>query len=537
MAALRRLFLFLIASALCLNLTFAQEGSWGDIAISLEEVLDAMRQSHEDYLAQSGSKPSRRDAGFGRPNYWQPLAPSQRPSSPEDFSDQLSQLVASLGSSLEELIQLISSQFGIGALQSGSPPLQSTILPITRLSTRVSVTTSAAIHATTTATGPGVTVSLTTVGSTSTSSLPAVTYSFNPQASDLNVVYYSQTDLTPVISLDQVCGDDSIDMVIIAFVTALFSDGGYPAMNMASNCWAPNAAQQAAGAMKLLDCVGDGFASKIDRCQKKGKKVLLSLGGAFGDLDMASEEKAVEAAHTLWSLFLGGADPNLQALRPYGTVVLDGIDIDNETPSNGVYLPTLASTLRQLFTSDTSKAYYLSAAPQCPRPDASIPVSQLAGSIDFFSVQFYNNPSCQLNADGFFASLQAWSDDLLTDTGDTVPTATGTGGTPSMRMRIRPKRQPQTSASSAPESNFLNVNNGISAPRLLIGTPAFAGAGSGYVDVATYKTILQRVKAMGLRNLAGAMFWDGAYQEVSGEVIDSSGRNTTFAEVVKNVLA
>ena len=69
-----------------------------------------------------------------------------------------------------------------------------------------------------------------------------------PQSTNLNVVYYSQTDLTPVISLTQVCADPNIDIVILAFVTNLVSAGGYPAMNMASNCWAPNAAQQAAGA-------------------------------------------------------------------------------------------------------------------------------------------------------------------------------------------------------------------------------------------------------------------------------------------------
>ncbi|EXJ83413.1 hypothetical protein A1O1_07036 [Capronia coronata CBS 617.96] len=544
MAALRRLLFGFLVAALCIASGFAQDKKWEDIATSMQDLLDAIRASHEDYLADSGSKLGRRDAGvkFGRSSYWRPLAPSQRPSSAEDFSDQLSQLVSSLGSSLEELIQLLASHFDIDASHLRPETSRSAILPITLWTTQAPSTASSASHGAVT-TKTGGTTSQTRAVSSSTASSPMATSTFNPQASDLNVVYYSQTDLTPVISLDRICEDDSVDMVIIAFVTALFSGGGYPAMNMASNCWAPNAAQQAAGATKLLDCVGDGFANKVARCQNKGKKVLLSLGGYYGYLSMADESRAVEAAHMLWNLFLGGSDPNSQPLRPYGNVVLDGIDIDNETPSDSSLLPILASTLRQLFASDSSKPYYLSAAPQCPRPDASIPVPQLLNYIDFFSVQFYNNPSCQLSStdQGFFTSLQAWSDDLLALDGATV-TPTGSGTHPpgsrdltdvrEHSMRIRPKRQPLT----GPSSSFVNTHNGITAPRLLIGTPAFPGAGSGFVDVATYKGILQRVKTLALPNLAGAIFWDGAYQEVTGQVIDGSGLNTTFAQVVKNVL-
>lgn len=98
-------------------------------------------------------------------------------------------------------------------------------------------------------------------------------------------------------------------------------------MNMASNCWASSAAQQAAGATELLDCVGDGFASRIASCQAQGKKVLLSLGGFTGNLYIPSEKQAVEGAHTLWNLFLGGSDAALAPLRPYGTVIFDGIDL------------------------------------------------------------------------------------------------------------------------------------------------------------------------------------------------------------------
>ncbi|KIX93249.1 uncharacterized protein Z520_11104 [Fonsecaea multimorphosa CBS 102226] len=504
-------------------------GDWKGIAASLRSTLDAIELSHAQHLPRSGGSRSRRDAIFraGPSGYWRPLAPSQRPNSSEDFSEQLDQLVGEIGSAVEQLIELLASEFNFGTLSTTLPtPPQTTIFPITDINTTPSGSTILTSYATSSP--------INTAPFTSSIPSPTATSTFNPQAPDLNVVYYSQTDLTPVISLAQICNDPAVDVVILAFVTSLISNGGYPAMNMASNCWAPHAAQQAAGATGLLDCVGDGFSSMIATCQQQGKKVLLSLGGSVGTLTMSSQDQAVEVANTLWSLFLGGSNATLAPLRPYGNIVLDGIDIDNELPSAATYIPTLVSTLRQLMGSDSSKSYYLSAAPQCPRPDASIPVASLLNYIDFFSVQFYNNPSCQLSSgQGFFDSLQAWSADLqaLNDTlSSTRRNKRSSRGGAVLRIRQE----------ASPDNTFYNINNGITSPRLLIGTPAFPAAGSGYVDVATYKSILEQVKNMSLPNLAGAMFWDGAYQEVSAQEVpdgDGGSQNVTFAQVVREVLA
>ncbi|KIW30825.1 uncharacterized protein PV07_02519 [Cladophialophora immunda] len=542
------LFFFCFTSCIDSILASAPIGDWADIAASLRSTLDAIELSHAQHVThRSGASRSRRDAIFraGPAGYWRPLAPSQRPDPSEDFSDQLNELVGEIGSAIEQLIELLASQFNIGTLSptlatpppTPPTPPQTTIFPITNINTPPPLST-------TILTSYASSSTINPAPSTPSSSSPTATSTFNPQAPDLNVVYYSQTDLTPIISLTQVCNDPAVDVVILAFVTTLLSDGGYPSMNMASNCWAPNAAQQAAGATRLLDCVGDGFASKIAACQQQGKKVLLSLGGSVGDLTMPSQDKAVEVAHTLWSLFLGGSNASLTALRPYGDVVLDGMDIDNELPSAATYIPALVSTLRQLMAADTSKAYYLSAAPQCPRPDASIPVASLRNDIDFFSVQFYNNPSCQLDAgQGFIDSLRAWSEDLQGVSDDTPSTqrmnkrsSHGRSGGGAL-LRARQQNPPTTAV--ADDNPFHNINNGITSPRLLLGTPAFPGAGTGYIDVARYKAILAQVRAMALPNLAGAMFWDGAYQEVSAQVVTDGGggsQNVTFAEVVREVL-
>ncbi|EXJ61612.1 hypothetical protein A1O7_02040 [Cladophialophora yegresii CBS 114405] len=471
----------------------APSQDWEQVAATLRSTVEVLQLAHKQYLAQTTNPHFRRDSTFrtGPAGYWQPLAANKRLDASDDFSGQLHDLINEIGSAVQQLIELLASQFdNIGGLltstTASSIPAASTttpqpsVLPITNLNTPPAATTASRSL-----------VPDRPLHTSSTSSRPSATYTFNPRATDLNVVYYSQTDLTPVISLTQVCDDPAIDIVILAFVTHLVSNGGYPAMNMASNCWAPNAAQQAAGATGLLDCVGDGFASKIAQCQQRGKKVMLSLGGSVGDLSMGSAAQAEQVANTIWDLFLGGTNPTTAPLRPYGTVVLDGIDIDNESPSGSTYLPTLARTLRQLM-STAPKPYYLSVAPQCPRPDASVPVPALLPYIDFFA---------------------DWSNDLL---------ALGSLVSGSRVMR---------------SLGFQNINNGVDSPRLLIGTPAFAGAGSGYVDVPTYKTMMQRVRELGLPNLAGAMFWDGAYQEISATTLGNDGMNATFAEVVKQVFA
>ncbi|MBC7854174.1 MAG: hypothetical protein IAF94_12135, partial [Pirellulaceae bacterium] len=69
--------------------------------------------------------------------------------------------------------------------------------------------------------------------------------------------------------------------------------------------------------------------------------------------------------------------------------------------------------MRSLYAGDSSKSYYLSAAPQCPRPDESIPLAAMQ-TMDFVWVQFYNNgaANCNVGQPGFLASFRAWSADL-----------------------------------------------------------------------------------------------------------------------------
>ncbi len=169
--------------------------------------------------------------------------------------------------------------------------------------------------------------------------------------------------------------------------------------------------------------------------------------------------------------------------------------------------------LRTLFSTshENDKSYFLTAAPQCPRPDQSIPIAAMIHNLDLIMPQFYNNPSCNLGTDGFIPSLSAWLNDIATLT------------------------NPDNPGNKA----WVDVGNGMTGPRLLIGAPAdaaAAGAG-GFVDVQTFKTLLADVKsrdvggAMSGGVLGGVMYWDGAYLELAKQ--RNAGRG--YAEAVRQV--
>ena len=169
-------------------------------------------------------------------------------------------------------------------------------------------------------------------------------YRFDSNRSDLTAVYYAQSPATPTVPLPQLCSDASIDIIILAFVSHFFTSPSgqpskYPTLNLASKCWAANTAQTSAGANGLIDCVSDGFAGQVAQCQQAGKKVLLSLGGSQGysNTEIPNEEKAVELGDMLWGLFLGGSgNETLRGIRPFGAVVLDGIDIGEFIPGTNL---------------------------------------------------------------------------------------------------------------------------------------------------------------------------------------------------------
>jgi len=313
------------------------------------------------------------------------------------------------------------------------------------------------------------------------SSSSSGSYTFNPDSSSNVAVYYGQSGATGQVSLSKLCQDPSVDIVVLAFLTTFFGPGGMPSLNLGSSCGGQTSQMASMGATGLMSC--PTLASQITQCQSSGKKVLLSLGGSIATSAFSSDSQATQFASTLWNLF--GAGTGLDAgLRPFGDVRVDGFDVDNEDHSTTSYA-TFVSALRTNLNSDASKRYYISAAPQCPRPDASIPLDAMQ-SMDFVFVQFYNNGDCNIGQPGFAASLKAWSQDL---------SAKGKG------------------------------------PKLYVGAPGCAEcAGSGYVQPGQLKGVLQGALGAGVGNMGGVMLWDGP------EAMVNTQGGTDYLTTVKGAL-
>ncbi|XP_015648628.1 acidic endochitinase SE2 isoform X2 [Oryza sativa Japonica Group] len=198
-------------------------------------------------------------------------------------------------------------------------------------------------------------------------------------------------------TLGETCGTGLYAYVNLAFLST-FGAGRAPVLNLADHCDAPSGT-----------CAS--LAADIASCQAAGVKVLLSIGGGALGYNLSSPSDARDLAAYLWDNFLGGGATG--ASRPLGDAVLDGVDFDIESPSR--FYDDLARNLASLYTRAPrpprgGKTYLLTAAPQCPYPDASLAAALATGLFDHVWVQFYNNPPCQYAAPGDASALRsAWA--------------------------------------------------------------------------------------------------------------------------------
>ncbi|KAH9892208.1 glycoside hydrolase family 18 protein [Xylariomycetidae sp. FL2044] len=278
-------------------------------------------------------------------------------------------------------------------------------------------------------------------------------------ASQSNVaVYWGQNSFGQASSqtrLSTYCSNSEIDIIPLAFMNGIKT----PITNFANagdNCTVFAGTQ-------LLDC--PQIEEDIKTCQSQGKTILLSIGGAtYTEGGFTSSSEAETAADSVWALF--GSDTS-EANRPFGSAVIDGFDFDFESTTSN-FVP-FATRLRSLMDADTSKTYYLSAAPQCPYPDAAMnDMLNGAVSFDFIMIQFYNN-YCGVSS---FVAGSATQNNFNLGTWDTWAKTT---------------------------SKNPNV-------KILLGVPANTGAGAGYVSAATLGPIISYSKQYS--SFGGVMMWD-----------------------------
>ncbi|GAB5585442.1 Chitinase 2 [Umbelopsis nana] len=298
-------------------------------------------------------------------------------------------------------------------------------------------------------------------------SLVTTADAFNNNCNDNVAIYWGQNSYGAANANDPAnwqkplsyyCQDDSIDVIPIAFLNKFFSVGGDPEINLANTC--NNQDNATFSGTNLANC--SNISTDIAFCQSKGKIVTLSLGGAGGGVGFQGDSDATAFADQLWNLFFGGSSTT----RPFGSAVLDGIDLDIENGGSTGYA-AFVNQLQSHFNS-ASKKYYITAAPQCVYPDANLGAVINNVSFDAIYVQFYNNP-CGLQN---FNSPSQWNFGIWDY----------------WARNISPNK---------------NV-------KVYIGAPASSSAaGGGYVSASTLTTIAQQTQA-DFPSFGGLMFWDAS---------------------------
>lgn len=224
--------------------------------------------------------------------------------------------------------------------------------------------------------------------------LQGVRGAFNPNSRKNVAVYWGQNSVSTATNgqtteknLTDYCSDNTVDIVLLSFLNIFPGNNSIPTLTL-------HGEQYSDTYQHILTDV----AADIKACQKHGKIVLLSLGGESTDYGFESESDGAAFASTLWQMF-GDANSTRQ-VRPFGDVKIDGFDLDIETNSSVGY-QSLGDSLRKKFTG-ASKKYYLSAAPQCPYPEAALGPVLNNTFLDFAFIQFYNNQyNCDANTDKF----------------------------------------------------------------------------------------------------------------------------------------
>lgn len=309
-------------------------------------------------------------------------------------------------------------------------------------------------------------------------SIPFASAGYNPNSQSNYAVYWGQNSINQGGAngqqrLSYYCQQADVDIILLAFLNLIVNPTTVNFANAGDRC-------TAIAGTGLLRC--PEIEADIKTCQAAGKTILLSIGGAtYTEGGFSSNDAAVSAANKVWDLF-GPNTGNSQ--RPFGSAVVDGFDLDFEAaPTRN--MPAFANRLRTVMDNAGGKKYYLTAAPQCPYPDAANN-EMLAGAVsfDFLMVQFYNN-YCGVN------SFQVGSSSQFSFNMDTWDNWART----------------------------VSKNRNV---KVLVGAPASPGAGGGYVPVSTLSSIIGYSKQFS--SFGGVMIWDASQAWANGNFVGDLGR-------------
>ncbi|KAL4894576.1 glycoside hydrolase superfamily [Aspergillus ambiguus] len=249
---------------------------------------------------------------------------------------------------------------------------------------------------------------------TALSTVSPIVSAFDAQSKTNVAVYYGQGANQPRLS--EFCADTSLDIINIGFVN-IFPDQGalnWPGSNFGNQCDGTTYEIGGASTQLLSGC--HQIAEDIPICQAAGKKVFLSLGGAYPDNQaILSENTALAFADFLWLSFgpVNQSWVDVGGPRPFRDVSVDGFDFDIEH-NGGFGYADMVNRLREHYAEVPDRTFYISGAPQCMIPDAQLSDAIANSPFDFVWVQFYNTAGCSAmdyvlgNTPGF--NYDAWVD-------------------------------------------------------------------------------------------------------------------------------
>ncbi|PHH92401.1 hypothetical protein CDD83_7582 [Cordyceps sp. RAO-2017] len=309
--------------------------------------------------------------------------------------------------------------------------------------------------------------SIRSVASASAASLlalvPSVLAGFDPGSSKNMAIYWGQNSYGqgsgPNVqkNLAHYCENSDINIIPLAFMNGVTP----PIVNFAN---AGDKCETFPENPSLLKC--PEIEKDITACQTKyGKTIILSLGGAtYSQGGWPSAGEAEKAAELVWAMF-GPVQTRSNVSRPFGAAAVDGFDFDFEAATNN--LPAFGARLRRLADGAGGRKVYLTAAPQCVFPDAAVGSTLDAVAFDFVMIQFYNNWCGVANFQPGAETQNAFNFDVW----DTW---------------ARGSKNPNVKA--------------------LLGIPAAAGAGGGYVAGDKLRAAIQYSRKYS--SFGGVMMWD-----------------------------
>lgn len=145
---------------------------------------------------------------------------------------------------------------------------------------------------------------------------------FNPNGTSNLFVYYAQASGRSA-RLDDLCVHPAVDVVILGFIRDFNGTAGYPTVDFGPWICPGRRPLDAAVAPGLATC--PELAAQVQKCQDRGKKIFISIGGATSNTSFDSDGDARDAARRLWQLFGEGSESS--DLRPLANVTVDGFDI------------------------------------------------------------------------------------------------------------------------------------------------------------------------------------------------------------------